>query len=423
MLVRAGHPSDRGGQGVGVERDRGLVLVSIDDHLIEPPDVFDGRVPSKLRDAAPQVVRRPFEGVETEFWCYEERLIPLEGLDGLAARADCTFSTRPRSYRELEPALSDPVERLAVMDSSGVWGSLSYPALPGFGGRLFASPRDTDLALAVVRAYNDWQVEAWAGPSGGRLHAVGLPILWDVEAAVREVERLAALGVRALCFPENPAMLGLPSLHDHSWDPLWAACQDAGVTVMIHMGSALPPIATAADAPVEVMLTVQPFATAACVSDLVWSGVLERFADLRFVMAESGIGWIPSLLERLDAAYSEFRSWTGRTMTRLPSELVRRGIRFGFMADRVGLTSLHEEVTDLAVWEGDYPHSDGCWRDPSAVLGGLLDALTAAEVDAITHRTALELLGSPVPSGRARVACTVETLRSGGRLDEAGPCG
>ena len=123
------------------------------------------------------------------------------------------------------------------MSANGVLGSLNFPSLPGFAGRLFAALDDKDAALALCRAYNDWHIEEWCGYAPERFIPLAIPPIWDPQAIADEVRRVAKKGCHAITFPENPVPLGLPSLHTDHWDPFWQACSDEGTIVCMHIGS------------------------------------------------------------------------------------------------------------------------------------------------------------------------------------------
>jgi len=194
-----------------------LILVSVDDHLVEPPTLFDGHIPEKYRDRAPRVIRTT-DG--SDVWEFEGARIPNIGLNAVAGRPKEEYGIEPTAFDEIRPGCWDIHERIKDMNAGGVLGSMNFPSFPGFSGRLFANIDDKDLALAVVRAYNDWHVDEWCGAYPGRMIPMGLPVLWDPQLAADEVRRLAKKGVHSLTFTENPATLGYPSFHSEHWDPL-----------------------------------------------------------------------------------------------------------------------------------------------------------------------------------------------------------
>ena len=200
-----------------------LIMVSVDDHLVEPPDLFEGRLPAKFQDRAPSVKRLP-DG--SDVWEFNGHTIPNIGLNAVAGRPREEYGIEPTAFDEMRPGCFDVHERIKDMNTGGVLGSMNFPSFPGFSARLFAACRDKDLALAVLRAYNDWHIEEWCGSYPGRFIPMALPVLWDAELCANEVRRVAAKGCHSLTFTENPSALGYPSFHDAWWDPLWNSLCD-----------------------------------------------------------------------------------------------------------------------------------------------------------------------------------------------------
>ena len=216
---------------------------------------------------------------KSDTWYYEDLVQPHKrhvaavGFD----RDDMTLS--PITYDEMRPGCYDPNARLADMDVDHVEASLCFPTFPRFCGQTFAEADDKELALACVRAYNDWMVEEWCGDSGGRLIPLCLVPLWDVELAAAEVRRNAARGVTAVAFSEIPAKLGLPSLHSGYWEPFFDACDETDTLVCMHIGSSSQMPATSPDAPVAVSATLSFGNAMSSLSDFLFSGVLVRHPE------------------------------------------------------------------------------------------------------------------------------------------------
>src|SRR5262245_33700817 len=245
-----------------------MIMVSVDDHLVEPPDLFEGHIPDRYRDVAPRVVRT---GKGADVWQFNGQTIPNIGLNAVAGRPKEEYGIEPTAFDEMRPGCWDVDERIKDMDAGGVLGSMCFPSFPGFCGRVFAAADDKDLALAVLRAYNDWHVDEWCAAAPGRFIPMGLPILWDPHLAADEIRRLAHTGVNSVSYTENPATLGYPSFHAEHWDPLWEALVDEGVVLSIHLGSSGQLAFTAADAPIDVLITLQPMNICSAAADLLWS--------------------------------------------------------------------------------------------------------------------------------------------------------
>src|SRR3954454_13202767 len=211
------------GPTLGGMRLEDMILISVDDHVVEPPDVFEHHTPAKYKDIAPRVER---EADGTDRWKFLDFEIPNVGLNAVAGRPPEEYGMDPTSFDELRPGTYDVANRLLDMSANGLLGSLNFPSLPGFAGRLFAALDDKDAALALCRSYNDWHIENWCGAAPERFIPLAIPPIWNPDAHADEVRRVAKKGCHAITFPENPVPLGLPSLHTDHWDPFWAAISD-----------------------------------------------------------------------------------------------------------------------------------------------------------------------------------------------------
>ena len=167
-----------------------LILVSVDDHVVEPPTVFEGRLPAKYVDLAPKFVTRA-DG--TSAWLYEGAELGNIALNSVAGRPPDEYGMEPTSFDEIRPGCWDIDERVADMDANGVLGSLCFPSFPQFCGQLFARTQDKDVALAMVQAYNDWHIDEWCGSHPGRFIPCSLPA---IERALRKMLRALPEGKR-----------------------------------------------------------------------------------------------------------------------------------------------------------------------------------------------------------------------------------
>ena len=330
-----------------------MILVSVDDHLVEPPTLFEGKLPTKFADDAPRVIRRD-DG--SEVWTFNGAIVPNIGLNAVAGRPREEYGVEPTAFDEMRPGCYDIHERVKDMNAGGVLGSMCFPSFPGFAGRLFATHQDKDLALAVTQAYNDWHIDDWCGSYPGRFIPMALPILWDAELCAKEIRRNAEKGCHSLTFTENPATLGFPSFHDEYWDPMWRAASDCGTVISVHLGSSGKITMTADNAPIDVMITLQPMNICSAAADLLWSRVIKEFPDVRFALSEGGTGWIPYFTDRIDRTYEMHHLWTGQNFgTKLPSEVFRERFLTCFISDPIGVKLRHDIGIDNIAWECDYP--------------------------------------------------------------------
>ena len=386
-----------------------MIMVSVDDHVVEPPDVFDGRVPAKYVDLAPKLVRRD-DG--SQAWRYDGNEIVNVGLNAVAGRPPEEYGFEPTALDQMRPGCWDINERVKDMDANGLLGSLCFPSFPQFCGQLFARTADKDLALAMVHAYNDWHIDDWCGSHPGRHIPCAIPTLWDPQLMGDEVRRVAAKGCHAVTFSENPAKLGYPSLHSDHWDPFWAACQETDSVVCLHIGSSSQLVMTAEDAPVDVMITLTPMNIVQAAADLIWSPVLRKFPTIKIALSEGGIGWIPYFLERIDYVYQHHKAWTFQDFgDKLPSQLFSERIITCFIDDAFGVENRHHLNLDNITWECDYPHSDSTWPNAPELLAKYLGGVPDAEVNKLTHQNAMRIFQYDPFAHIPREQATVGALR------------
>lgn len=378
-------------------RDRSLLVVSVDDHLVEPPHTFEGRMPAQYADRAPTVVELPEGG---DAWTYDGQLLPNIGMNAFAGRPPSEWSSDPTRFDEMRRGSWDIHARITDMDLDGVYASLCFPSfLTGFGGvRLQTTTKDLGLGLAAVRAWNDWVAEEWAGSYPDRIIPLGITWLHDPVIGAEEVRRNAARGFRALSFPEVTDPHGWPSIHTDHWDPIFQACEETGTVLCLHVGSGggLPPCSPGAPPDVPAVL----FGTYASMYAVEWlySLVAVRFPDLKICLSEGGIGWVASLLDRLEhmVRYDDMlQTWSGLDVT--PAEAFRRNFYFCALDDPSGWVHRYRIGVDHLMVEVDYPHGDGTWPDTQAALQRQMEGLDPLEVEKFTWRNASDMLQFPIP--------------------------
>ncbi|MEY2433519.1 MAG: hypothetical protein QOC92_3244 [Acidimicrobiaceae bacterium] len=377
-------------------RARKYTVISVDDHIVEPPHTFEGRVPSKLAERAPRVVEKD-DG--TQVWVYDGEEIPNVGFNAVVGRPVSEYSFEPARFDEMRKGAWDIHERIRDMDVNGIYASLCFPSfLPGFAGQRIQLSRDPELALATMRAWNDWHLDEWAGSYPGRIIPCQLPYLLDPEVAADEVRRNAERGFKAVTFSEMPHALGLPSLHSGHWDPLMRACEETGTVVNLHIGSSGTSPSTSDDAPADVIgVLFFGYAMFAAV-DWLYSLIPVRFPDIRICLSEGGIGWVPALLDRLDhmLRYHEmYGTWSGIELT--PAEVMQRNFWFCAVEDPSAFAMRERIGVDKILLEADYPHCDSTWPDTQAVIEREIGGLPPDDIRKFTWENASHLYRHPVP--------------------------
>jgi predicted TIM-barrel fold metal-dependent hydrolase len=403
-----------------------FVLVSVDDHIVEPPDVFADRLPRKYQDKAPRFLLRE-DGANV--WVYEGYEMETWANNAVVGRPPEEYGYEPQNYSDVRPGVYDVHERVKDMSANGEWAALCFPTFPGFAGTLFANfaYRDPEQATAMVRAYNDWHLEAWCGAYPDRFIPLCITPCFDVEKMVTEVRRVANLGCHAMTFMGRP--YPYPSLFSDYWNPFWAVCQELGTVVCIHLGAGasnmqmvdkadserppLPELEEPRFGARYVGMSATPGSPQAVAADLLNAHIFERFPGLRVSLSEGGIGWIPYFLEQADvkvrhhAAYIDELNFGGR----LPSEIFKEHILCCFIEDGVGVASRSYLNIDMVAWEADYPHADCTWPESPELLADYFDDVSDQEVVKITHENAARVFQFDPFAKRPAGQCTVKALR------------
>jgi predicted TIM-barrel fold metal-dependent hydrolase len=386
-------------------------IISVDDHILEPRELWQRELPRSMRDRGPRVVRERArldflggrltlerdvpDGAWCDLWCFEDLVVPTGLLHAPVGRSAAEQSNRPAIYEDFRLGAYDQAARLADMDLNHVQAAINYPnTFPRFAGQGFAERSDKDLALAALRIYNDWMIDDWCGGIGrGRLIPLTLVPLWNPDLAAAEVRRCADKGSFAIAFTENPAKLGFASLHSGSWDPLWEACTESDTVVTMHIGSSSSMPTTSDDAPLAVSMALNAQNAQGSLCDWVFSRTLERFPTIKLAYAESQIGWMPFLLERMDGVWHE--DVGGIDLAQPPSSYVR-GRVFGCIFDDLhGLRSRDEVGLEHILFESDYPHANGTWPNTRAVAHRLCSqvGMDKAECAMLLRQNAIACYG------------------------------
>jgi predicted TIM-barrel fold metal-dependent hydrolase len=375
---------------------RGYNVISTDDHIIEPPSVFEGRLPKQFADRTPKLV----ETDEAAAWHIPgiDRPIEMSGLSTAAGQKVEEFSPKSKTFGAMRAGCYDPRERLKDMDIDGVDAQVTFPTLPGLAGATFIDDiADRDYALALIRAYNDWLVEEWSAADPDRIIGAALLPLWDLEESAREVARVKELGLKCVSLPSTPASLkGCVGFPDAAWEPVWNALEETGLPAEIHIVSGkadTSALQQGGGATPEVFVCLAPATNMNVVATLLFSGLLRKHPKLKFVSAESGIGWLPYFLERADYTHRKHQFWTGTRIDVTPSDLFRQSIFVNFISDRAGI-ELREMIGVGNIMLGtDYPHTDSSWPDTQRIIKEQMGDIPDDERYAICAGNAIRVFG------------------------------
>ena len=369
-------------------------VISVDDHLVEPADMFEGRLPARLQPHAPRIVETP-EGHQV--WLFEDGVYTQMGMNAVAGRRPETVKVEPFRFEHMRPGCYDIEARIRDMDVAGIWASLNFPSqITGFCGRVFSQARDPELGLAVTRAWNDWLYEEWYGPYPERIILSGITFLSDPEAGAAEIRRNADRGFRAVTMPERPHNVGLPPIFDKDyWRPIIRACSETGTVINLHVGSSgLAPMPPGSPG-IQLGATLFGQLSLGACAEWLWSGWAVEYPDLAVAMSEGGIGWVAMLLDRLDNLVD--RSGYGLGWETRPADVLRRNFWFCTIDDPSTIDTRYRIGVENIMAEVDYPHGDSTWPDTQDVIEQAWGHLPTAEVRAICCENAARLYRHPLP--------------------------
>lgn len=384
-----------------------MQIVSVDDHLIEHPRVFSERLPEKYRENGPQIVE--IEGGH-QVWKYDGNIFPYIGLNAVAGKEPKDYGLEPVRYDQMIPGCYDPKARVEDMDVDGVQAACCYPSFPGFAGGSLAKAGDKELARLCIAAWNDFNLEEWYAFAPDRFIPLAMVPYWNVDDTVVEIRRVAAAGAKGITFPESPVPLGLPSFHSDHWEPLWNALEETNLPISLHFGSSgfVPSFGLAGqsgdklisgelkdDAPFAVAISLFATNLMWTVSDLLFSGVLQKHPGLKFVLAEGGIGWMPYIRERIDYTWERHRWYQKIDFDQRPSELMDKHFWGCFIDDQFGVAVRNLIGIDRITCEIDYPHSDSLWPNSRKHYTELFHDVPDDEVHKIVELNARELYNFP----------------------------
>lgn len=337
-------------------------IIDSDTHVTEPADLWTSRVPASMKMRVPRVEWDAEK--QAECWYIGDQWINSVGVTAIAGWKE-PYPSYPPKYEQMHPGSYDSHARLKYMDDQGIWAMVLYPNVGGFGNQVFGRLNDPEAKLACVHAYNDFLID-WSAADSRRLIPVMTLPIWDVSASVKEIERCAKKGHRGVLFTGEPQSFGLPLMAHKHWDPIWAAAEAHDLPVSFHIGSGdfgdefsddrvevEGYAATSARAGAKLFMM-----NGAHVLDLLFSGILTRYPKLRFISVESGIGWLPFLLQSADYQYKAMAVKKARSdMPLLPSEYFRRQVYACCWFETIPDDAMLEFVgKDNIMFETDFPH-------------------------------------------------------------------
>lgn len=332
-------------------------IIDADQHIIEPPDLWEKWLPKKYLDRAPKLGKDEDGG---DAWILGDTAEPL-GLVTIAGKPYSEFRWTGVKYDDIDAGCYEPKRRLELMDVDGIDAALIYP--PQRTMSYFMGSGDKDFHIAGIAAFNDWLIDSFCAENPQRLGAVAQIPNAGIDAAVAELKRSVKKGARGVSITTWPS--GNPACSTAD-DPFWEAAQDAGVAVSIHISLVTPGTPRSGAGPsggarklfgLATTMTFMP----KLIAEMILAGVFDRFPKLKMVANEVGAGWVPSLLEDLDDRYWRNRTWTGVKLKSLPSDYFHRNWIVGFIRDPYGVRNRHDVGIENMMWASDFPHHVNDW--------------------------------------------------------------
>ncbi len=381
-------------------------IISADAHILEPPDIWQNWLPEKYQDRAPQLVKDRDGG---DAWLFAGATEPDPiGLTATPGMPWDQFRWTGVTYDEARPGCYNGAARLADMAEDGVDAEILFPPQRTIGH--FLGDEDDDLVLAGVEAYNNFLLEEFCAPDPTRLiGAAQIPSI-GIDAAVDGVRKASARGFRTVVISNWPS--GGESISDAD-DPFWAAAQDEGLPVCIHInmisrkarararqaaakaggrqlyGEGKGRAGAKAAAGLSGVFSTVP----STIGQLIFTGVFDRFPDLHVCMVEIGVGWIPHFLEAMDDRYWRNRGWAGLELERPPASYWFSNMSGTFVRDDYALRNCHEIGVRNMMWSTDYPHHGNDWPYSRKVINETMAGLTPEDKHAIVCGNAVRIFG------------------------------
>lgn len=362
-------------------------IISADSHMLEPPDLWVERLDAKYRDRAPRVY---WDEKQNGWFFGGGGVVPSRaaGLFGAGVSDEDLKDHYDKGYEAARAGGWDPAERIKDMEMDGVSAEVLYTSL---GFNLFWL-EDAEYQEACFHVYNDWLAE-FVNYDNTRFAGLGLISLWNIDNGAKELERIRKLGLKGAMIWASPPE-HMPFTSD-MYDPFWAVAQDLEMPISMHI---LTGQAESKGLSNESMNRYQrsmslPAEIQRSLTDIIFSGVLERFPTLKLVSAENDIGWVAYFLYRADRLFKRWRYLSPTTLDLTPTEYFRRQIYATFMDDPVGTLTIQRVGSDNFMWSNDYPHQASTWPKSMDVIASDFKDISEEDTWKVVHDNCAKLYG------------------------------
>jgi predicted TIM-barrel fold metal-dependent hydrolase len=362
-------------------------IISADDHVQEPADLWTTRLPKALRERAPHLAKLPDGSDAWEVPGYPPRPFGIQ----VVAAAGGDIKQSRIAWADCPKGTYEPGARLTAMDQDGIHATVLFPnvSLLFFMRQIDPAP---DLYAPLCRAYNDWLSE-FCSTDTRRLGGVGLIPLWDVAEAVAEMQRVAKLpGMKGVLLPISPLK---NDWNDLRYEPIWKSAAEIGLVVHFHAGKPrgmpLQGEMEKQNSGMQIFIQIGRISLMETFGYVLWSGVFARHPDLKVVSVEGDIGWLPYFIERGAKLMKRHQRWTGQEVGQPPGYYVGRNFFATFEEDRLGVQLRHITGIDALMWASDYPHSATTWPKSREAIEETFAGVPADEVRRIVSDNAARI--------------------------------
>jgi predicted TIM-barrel fold metal-dependent hydrolase len=364
-------------------------IISADDHVQETPDLWEKRLPASMRDRAPKIITLE-DGASAWSWEGTTRRLGMDVWAGREVKNEKDLETVP--WEKVNPATYDPYARIKAMDQDSIYAAVLYPNFARtFVGMWLAGTHgqklDEAYSLACIEAYNDF-IADFCATSPKRLTPIGIIPMLSVDAAVAEIKRFAKKGVRGGLIPPEPGE-GL-FWNDPKFEPIWKTMADLNIVINLHTGAQagvkLP--ATAPNAPgvgpgsAESNQNLSRMMKSIPVTTLLWSGIFDRYPNLKFVAVETDVGWLSYIRHRAEWVYKNSQKrWTVKpTLKNNPGYYFGRNLYATFQDDYAGIHGREMIGVDTICWASDFPHPETTWPHTKEALTNFFQGVPAGDL-------------------------------------------
>lgn len=378
------------------EVSAGLQVIDCDTHVTEPPDMWTARVPASMRDRVPHLER--VDGQDK--WIVDGSEWGTVGTSVVGRHGEkISGKISYDRFEDMNPAAYDPKARVKLMDELGIWAQIMYPNSSGFQSGKFMQMKDPEVAIACTRAYNDFIGELQA-ESGGRLLGQALLPVWDRDAMMRELRRaMEDLKLTGITLGDKPEHVGIPGYLGSHWAPLWEYCDANRVPINFHIGGAVGVDAFQApwsdygfERSLAIAATLFYISNAATMANFLLSGLFDKYEHLKCVSVESGLGWIPFVLEALEYQLDEMIPTEAKHLKRRPKEYFRDHFLACFWFETYGPKNMIEEIgVNNVLFMTDFPHPTCLFPNSQEHIANVLGDMPFAIRKRVLQDNAAEL--------------------------------